>query len=383
MEIIKRKSGERYREMIWINGKQLKSPMFKRKTDCRQWLAEQRAKKSETQLYGDNHRLRQKMSFQEFSRNWLEGKKANQLALSTLLNYERYLKVHLLPHLGEKDLKTIIKSDIEKIQIGLAKDHNAKGVNLIMTVLRSILLEALKEGFLLKNPAIGIKKLTEMSVIEAYWTKAEIDQFLRANSTHPLYSFFLLALNTGLRKGELAALKWDRVDFSRNQITVSRTRDAEGLKETTKTKLKRVIPMNPLVRATLLNLFKSGQGAEFVFITKDGSPIEVHHIYRDFSKAQTKAGILNKIRFHDLRHTFASQFMMNDGNVFDLQKLLGHTDIKMTMRYAHYSPEHLQNAMKGFELGYLSDEPTHILPTALIRPSRIGSEQEVFDEISC
>ena len=86
-------------------------------------------------------------------------------------------------------------------------------------------------------------------------------------------------------------------------------------------------------------------------------------IYRDFDKAQKKAGIQTRLRFHDLRHTFASQFMMNGGNVFDLQKLLGHTDIKMTMRYAHYSPEHLQSAMKGFELGHLS-EPTHILPTA-------------------
>jgi len=55
--------------------------------------------------------------------------------------------------------------------------------------------------------------------------------------------------------------------------------------------------------------------------------------------------------------------MMNDGDVFTLQKILGHTDIKMTMRYAHYSSEHLQNAMSGFELGTISREVTQILPT--------------------
>lgn len=57
-------------------------------------------------------------------------------------------------------------------------------------------------------------------------------------------------------------------------------------------------------------------------------------------------GITNKIRFHDLRHSFASNYMMNGGNVFDLQKILGHTDIKMTMRYAHFTPEHLQGSIK-------------------------------------
>ena len=54
-----------------------------------------------------------------------------------------------------------------------------------------------------------------------------------------------------------------------------------------------------------------------------------------------RAEIEKKIRFHDLRHTYASQFMMNGGNLYDLQKILGHTDSKMTQRYAHLAPEHL------------------------------------------
>jgi integrase len=174
----------------------------------------------------------------------------------------------------------------------------------------------------------------------------------------------LVALNTGMRKGELAGLKWDRIDFSLGQITVSRTRDIFGLKERKKTKLKRIIPMNQLMRMTFLKLFQGRKGSDFVFVDENDFPLEVHHIYRDFAKAQKHAGIANKIRFHDLRHTFASQFMMNNGNVFDLQKILGHTDIKMTMRYAHYSPEHLQKAMQGFELGY-SNELTQNSPTAI------------------
>ena len=69
------------------------------------------------------------------------------------------------------------------------------------------------------------------------------------------------------------------------------------------------------------------------------------HLYRDFAKAQKKSGLERKIRFHDMRHTFASQFMMSGGSLYDLQKILGHTKIEMTMRYAHLSADHLASAI--------------------------------------
>lgn len=380
METIKRKSGLRYRTMIWINGKCFKSPAFKRKTDCQKWLADQRSRKVESVLYGDAVRLKEKISFKEFAKIWFEGKKSQNLSSSTIRNYERHLNVHLLPHLGGIELKKIQRFDLERLQSYLSKEHNPKGLSLIMTVLKAIFVRAQEDGYILRNPMSGFKGIPNSSslAVEAFWTKAEIDQFLKANVNNSLYNLFLIAMNTGLRKGELAGLKWDRVDFSLNQITITRTRNREGLKETTKTKLKRFIPMNSMVRATLLNLFYSRKGSEYVFVDMMDSPIEIHHIYRDFAKAQTKAKISNKIRFHDLRHTFASQFMMNGGNVFDLQKILGHTDIKMTMRYAHYSPEHLQKAILGFELGEVL-EPNQILTTAFGKRSENVREMAVVN----
>jgi site-specific recombinase XerD len=95
-----------------------------------------------------------------------------------------------------------------------------------------------------------------------------------------------------------------------------------------------------------MSLYKANhKNNPYVFLEADGTEVKYAHIYRRFHKAQDKAGIINKIRFHDLRHSFASNYMMNGGNVFDLQKLLGHTDIKMTMRYAHFTPAHLQNSI--------------------------------------
>lgn len=373
MEKIKRKSGVKYRESIRINGRTIKSPVFSRKTDCIQWLAQQRSRRYENTLYGDNSKLKSTTIFEEYAGNWIIGKKAAGLSKSTIDNYESYLNVHLVPFFKGLDMKRISRVDVESFQAHFSKTHNAKGTNNIMTALKAIFSEAVKDGFLVKSPAAFMKKLSEDNPVESYWTKAEIDQFFRGSIHNPLYDLFLIALNTGMRRGELAGLKWDRVDLSLNQITISRTRDVDGLKERTKTKLKRVIPMNQLVKMTLLKLFQERKGSEFVFVRSDDSPLEVHHIYRDFGKAQAKAGITNKIRFHDLRHTFASQFMMNNGNVFDLQKILGHTDIKMTMRYAHYSPEHLQKAMQGFELGQ-SNELAQNLPTPFSRKSQTSLE---------
>ena len=101
------------------------------------------------------------------------------------------------------------------------------------------------------------------------------------------------------------------------------------------------------VKSLLMSLYKANHGNNpFIFLEADGTEVKYAHIYRRFGKAQRNAGVMNKIRFHDLRHSFASNYMMNGGNVFDLQKLMGHADIKMTMRYAHFTPDHLQGSLK-------------------------------------
>jgi len=153
-----------------------------------------------------------------------------------------------------------------------------------------------------------------------------------------------------MRRGELAGLKWDRVSFQRKQIEVTRSASRYGLQERTKTGRKRIIPMNDIVQSLLWPIWQKQKG-EFVFCKEDGSAIDAHHIYRDFHIAQKRAGFTKTIRFHDLRHTFASHFMMKGGNLYDLQKILGHTTIKMTERYAHLSPAHLENAMQIISFG--------------------------------
>lgn len=103
--------------------------------------------------------------------------------------------------------------------------------------------------------------------------------------------------------------------------------------------------MNNEVRRVLEGLRRKQEHLQFIFCESPSEPVNVHHLYRDFAKVQKKAGLVRKIRFHDIRHTFASQFMMSGGSLYDLQKILGHSKIEMTMRYAHLSNDHLASAV--------------------------------------
>ena len=91
-----------------------------------------------------------------------------------------------------------------------------------------------------------------------------------------------------MRLAELCGLCWDRIDFRMNQISVTRTRDKTGLKDSTKTKLKRIIPMTPEVRAMLLALHHKQFNGKFVFSEKGGIEVKYVHVYRRFHQAQDR-----------------------------------------------------------------------------------------------
>ena len=101
---------------------------------------------------------------------------------------------------------------------------------------------------------------------------------------------------------------------------------------------------------TLLALSKR-RVSDYVFTHTDKKPLRVNHLYRYFKQAQKAAGIMKRLTFHKLRDTFGSQFMMSGGNIYELQKVLGHSSIDMTQIYAHLSPAHLATTTKIISFG--------------------------------
>lgn len=177
-----------------------------------------------------------------------------------------------------------------------------------------------------------------------YLTKEEIKKLLDSNVGEEGYHVISMAVNTGMRIGEICGLCWDRIDFERGQIEVSRSFSRTEIQERTKTNLIRYIGMNGPVRDMLTELKKRRGFSPFVFVKRNGLPFTADHFsQRFFAPALERAGV-KKITFHVLRHTFASHFMMRKGEIYLLQKILGHTSIVMTQRYAHLNPEYLKEA---------------------------------------
>jgi integrase len=151
----------------------------------------------------------------------------------------------------------------------------------------------------------------------------------RDEFTDHLRPMVLLALNTGLRRGELFGLLWTDVDLHRNVLTVRAS--------TSKGQRTRRVPLNSEARDAIVRWRKSGDGQGLVFQGDEGA--RMTNINKSWASLTTKAKLSN-FRFHDCRHHFASQLVMAGVDLYTVKELLGHSDFAMTQRYAHLAPEH-------------------------------------------
>lgn len=209
-------------------------------------------------------------------------------------------------------------------------------INRELACLRTIFNKSIEWGKLKTSPP-KIKLFKENNQRVRYLEKAEAKKLIEV-SPEPLKSIIIIALNTGMRRGEILNLKWRDIDFKEKIITIWDTKNKE----------KRVTPINKIVYNTLLDINKN-LNSEYVFVGKDGKRhISGSYISHLFEKIIKKLGIKN-FRFHDLRHTFASWLIMKGIDLKTVQELLGHKTFNMTLRYAHLSPDHKKLAVEILE----------------------------------
>jgi integrase len=192
------------------------------------------------------------------------------------------------------------------------------------------------------NPTRGIKNLTENE--RCRWLSDGEQEQLLSCCEGINKVIVLLALKSGLRWGEIARLKWqyaqgsNYVDFDNNVIFIH--------KQLSKSKKSRYIPLAQSVKQALMRLPRQ-RNIEYIFQnTATDKPLG--SIKCAFKNALRRAKIKD-FTFHDLRHTFASHLVMNGVDLYVVQKLLGHSTIKMTERYAHLQPRHLKDAISKLE----------------------------------
>src|SRR5215813_7014428 len=238
---------------------------------------------------------------------------------------------------GETPLSQITTWQIEKWKAERRKKVKPGTVNRELTVIKHMFTKAIEWGMTTTNPATAVKRLPINDQRTRFLTEAEIQKLLLAcekEITSPwLLSLVTLALNTGMRQGELLNLKWEGVNFERGVISVLQP----------KTMRWKTIAMNEAAREAL-NWLNEHRYGDYLLMWPWGDRVGRTTAYDAFKEACSAAGIKD-FRFHDLRHTFASHLVMAGVDLVTVKDLMGHVGINMTVRYSHLAPEHKAQAV--------------------------------------
>ncbi|MGD1152877.1 MAG: site-specific integrase [Syntrophales bacterium] len=243
--------------------------------------------------------------------------------------FDKYLD----PALGTKQPHEIIKLDVDRLRMKLAKRLKPQTVKHILALLKRIVTFGVRRqlaqglGFKVEVPQVDNVKTEDLTPEQLKRLLKEIDNSIDIQATN----IMRMALLTGMRRGELFKLKWSDIDFDRGFINIRNPKGGVSQK----------IPLNDPARNVLLGLPRT---ADHVFVRCDGKPFT--DIRRRVNPIKKAAGIPDDFRaLHGLRHVYASM-LASSGQVdmYTLQKLLTHKDPKMTQRYAHLRDETLKRA---------------------------------------
>ena len=272
---------------------------------------------------------------QDFATRFLDGHaRANRHKPSGISAKESILRVHLIPLLGAKRLDAITSEDVQKLKTQLQKKA-PKTVNNVLTVLNTLLKKAVEWDVITRMP--GTIRL--LPVPRGSMGFHDFDEYERlvesAKSLDPLaYIIVLLGGEAGLRCGEMMALEWTDVDFSKPELCVQRS-EWKGHVTTTKGGRLRRVPLT-IRLARALRAHRHLRGAR-VLCLDDGTSLRQRLVQGFVLRAARQANLEN-VGVHVLRHTFCSHLSLRGGTARAIQELAGHRDLTTTQRYMHLSP---------------------------------------------
>ncbi|HRI51593.1 MAG TPA: site-specific integrase [Pseudomonadota bacterium] len=257
----------------------------------------------------------------------------------------------MLPMLGTRRADTVQAEDIVRLREALGIRYAAASVRSSLAFLGTVYSWALKAGLVAKNPCRGVERPAPAALVE-YLSRDEATRLLRlareqAPATHPgLYPLLATVLFTGLRKGELLGLRWSDIDLDGRRLTVARS-FASTPKSGKPRHLRLPSTLAPILAEWRGRCPHTPEGLVFPVVSAGrarlGSAEDMLGVHELLAAAACRP--LTRA-FHALRHTFASHYMMAGGNLLALQKILGHSDVRMTMIYAHLAPEFLGEEME-------------------------------------
>jgi len=285
----------------------------------------------------------ERVSITEFFSNYINHINVNLSPRSA----ERYREIirHFKNYLAKLEdsphyLHEITPLLLEKYKQSRVEKIANQTINYEVRILKTAFNFAIKMGYLRENPA---KKVSKIKIIKQklphFLTEMEINKLKKVCSPD-LKDIILFLLNTGIRLGELIHLTWKDVDLEKKAIRITAK---DGW--VPKPKQEREIPLNRTAFEILSRKNNNREG----YVFKTNTDNIVNHIYTRFKRACKRAGIENA-NLHTLRHSFASHLIMNGVDIYTVSKLLGHSSITMTEKYAHLAKGHLRQAVEKLKL---------------------------------
>ena len=306
-------------------------------------------------------RLKSDMEFGDWMDFWYQNYSKPKIRLTTQASYENRIYNHIITEIGKIPLNRLTQNDLQQFYSRLKKggrkrlaEQYGEGLSDRMvrschTTCRTALDKAVVEGLITNNPSIGCKlppkKGREMQVL----TQVEIARFLTQAKSEGYYEMFLLELTTGMRRGEIVGLKWRDLNMLTSELHIARqvVKTATGCIVTvpkTKSSVRTILLPQEMV-ALLAELKKQTKG-EWMFPSpvKEGEPRNPTAVYRRFQLILERSSC-KKIRFHDLRHTFATMALENGMDIKTLSAMIGHISAETTLNiYSHITDTMKQQA---------------------------------------
>jgi len=308
-----------------------------------------------------------------------EALKSSKSLLSIKHTFESTFRVHILPQFGRLHLDQIDRQKMEDFISKLVKKDMAKdSIRLILAALSSLYTHAVENKLVTENPAKGVSKLYKQ--VPSRHKKPEpltVEEslaFLSAAQHDPEhYPIFLTALHSGLRSGEIGGLQWGDIDWRGRSISIRRavvrgrvtTLKTENSERTVDCSDDLLRALADLRRSRQEQALKSGsQLCPWVFTCRTGKPVGMNNVKaRYFKRTLRKAGLRN-IRFHDLRHTYASLLLAQGEPITYVANQLGHKNPGITLKiYSHWISKESQREAVN-KLPSLSRQPIEAIRSA-------------------
>lgn len=280
----------------------------------------------------------------------------------TFDSYSAQLRLHVLPLLGDRVVGEIDVEDIlELIDQLRSAGYTGWTIRTVLTPLSRLLNHAVRRNVIAVNPISRLDRTERPTVWAAeqrILKREEIGRLL--HSAPPRFRTLLAAaIFTGLRQGELLGLTWEEVDFEDGVVKVRKSLDRQGDRQEPKTRqaVRDVVLMPALGRSLQQHRALSSFAAptDYVFASQNGTPFHWRNVARRALQPALKNAELGHLRWHDLRHTFASLLIANGANIVYVSRQLGHGSSDITLRcYSHLfdRAEHAQRTRTALEASF-------------------------------